>query len=81
MSRRDLQREWLLPCECHLVDTLLQHGTLKELPNITGLAYETIKNRLYNTRRKTACATTLELARNWPCELFQIGLHELGIRR
>lgn len=73
-------RERLLPGDILIADALVLHGSMKALPLVTGLSRATIKSRLYDIRRKTRCRSTRELATLWPCEIFQLGLRDLGIR-
>lgn len=44
-----------------------------------GIPLTTLKSRIHSIFVKTGTFSRLELIINWRCEIFQIGLREMGI--
>lgn len=65
--------------ELRVVEILVCGRSNREIAADLGVTVRCIKSYILRLFRKTGTKNRIELARAWSCELFQIGLHELGL--
>lgn len=73
---------WIEPLtvyEIRVIDQLAKGYRDRRIAEELGYSADFARHLLHNAFEKTGCFSRIELALNWHCELFQIGLRELGI--
>lgn len=71
----------LAPREIEVASLIAQGYRSHTIAEKLNLSQNTTRHYARVIRKKTLCKSNLKVAVYWNCELFQIGLEELGIRR
>ena len=75
----------LSPRQIDYIDALCDRGMLsgsvRAIAAQFGHTENTVHNELKRARDTLGVFSSFEMVMNWNCELYQIGLRELGIRR